>query len=74
MVKVLNSDALVPKADTIKRDIMESFEEEQEKRKILLQVNHECLNICKNNSKISSKFIYYIYYTNRISQAKFHLL
>lgn len=39
MVKVLNSDALVPKADTIKRDIMENFEEEQKKRKILLQVN-----------------------------------
>ena len=39
MVKVLNSDALVPKADTIKGDIMERFEEEQKERKILLQVN-----------------------------------
>ncbi len=38
MVKVLNSDALIPKADTIKRDMMESFEEERKKRKILLQV------------------------------------
>jgi hypothetical protein len=39
MVKVLNSDALVPKADTIKKDVMESFEEERKKRKILFQVN-----------------------------------
>jgi hypothetical protein len=39
MVKVLNPDALVPKADTIKNDIKESFDEEQKKRKILLQVN-----------------------------------
>ncbi len=38
MVKVLNSNALVPKADTIKKDIMESFEEERNKRKILFQV------------------------------------
>jgi hypothetical protein len=38
MVKVLNSDALVPKADTIKNDIMEIFEEERKKRKILLEV------------------------------------
>ncbi|CAB5349096.1 unnamed protein product [Rhizophagus irregularis] len=37
MVKVLNSDALVPKADTIKKDVMESFEEERKKRKILFQ-------------------------------------
>jgi hypothetical protein len=36
---VLNSDALVPKADTIKKDVMESFEEERKKRKILFQVN-----------------------------------
>ena len=36
MVKVLNPDALVPKADTIKRDVMENFEE-RKKRKILLQ-------------------------------------
>ena len=39
MVKVLNPDALVPKADTIKRDVMENFEEERKKRKSLLQVN-----------------------------------
>ena len=39
MVKVLNSDALVPKADTIKGDIMESFKEERKKRKTLLQIN-----------------------------------
>jgi hypothetical protein len=39
MVKVLNSDARVPKADSIKKDIMESFEEERQKRKILFQVN-----------------------------------
>lgn len=39
MVKVLNSDALVPKADTIKKDVMESFEEERKERKILFQVN-----------------------------------
>ncbi|GBC19616.2 zinc finger BED domain-containing protein RICESLEEPER 2-like [Rhizophagus irregularis DAOM 181602=DAOM 197198] len=37
VVKVLNSDALVPKADTIKNDINESFDEERKKRKILLQ-------------------------------------
>ena len=35
MVKVLNSDARVPTADTIKRDIIENFEEEQKKRKFL---------------------------------------
>jgi len=28
MIKLLNSDALVPKADTIKNDMMGSFEEE----------------------------------------------
>jgi hypothetical protein len=39
MVKVLNSDALVPKADIIKNDINEDFDEERKKRKILLQVN-----------------------------------
>jgi len=39
MIKLLNSDALVPKADTIKNDMMGSFEEEREKRKDLLQVN-----------------------------------
>ena len=44
MVKVLNSDAIVPKADSIKKDIMECFEEERKKRKILFQVN-AC--ICK---------------------------
>jgi hypothetical protein len=36
---VLNSNALVPKADTIKKDVMENFEEERKKRKILFQVN-----------------------------------
>jgi hypothetical protein len=39
MIKLLNSDALVPKADTIKNDINESFDKERKKRKILLQVN-----------------------------------
>lgn len=39
MIKVLNPDALIPTADTIKKDIMESFEEEQQKRKILFQVS-----------------------------------
>ena len=39
MVKILNPDALVPTADTIKNDIMESFKEERKKRKILFQVN-----------------------------------
>jgi hypothetical protein len=38
MVKMLNSDALIPTADTIKNDIMEGFEEECKKRKILFQV------------------------------------
>jgi len=35
MVKVLNPDAVIPKADTIKKDIMESYEEEKERRKSL---------------------------------------
>jgi len=35
MIKVLNSDTLIPKADIIKDDIMKCFEKEQEKRKIL---------------------------------------
>jgi hypothetical protein len=39
MVKVLNPDAIVPKADTIKKDIMRDFEEEKNKRKILFQVS-----------------------------------
>jgi hypothetical protein len=39
MVNVLNSDASIPKADTIKEDIMERFKEEREKRKILFKVN-----------------------------------
>ena len=41
---MLNSDALVPKADTIKNDIMDNFKEEQEKRKVLFQVT----NVFKN--------------------------
>jgi len=39
MVKVLNPNALIPKADKIKEDIMKRFKEEREKRKKLLQVN-----------------------------------
>lgn len=38
MVRLLNSDVLIPKADTIKNDIMESFGVEQDKMKILFQV------------------------------------
>jgi hypothetical protein len=38
MVKLLNPDALVPSADTIKSDIIKSFEEEQGKMKKLFQV------------------------------------
>ena len=38
MIKVLNSDALILKTDTIKGDIMEYFEKKQEKKKILFQV------------------------------------
>jgi hypothetical protein len=57
MVKLLNPDALVPKADTIKNDIMETFEEERNKRKVLLQVN---TYMYKNNSKIFLKLILYI--------------
>jgi len=30
---LLNSNALVPKADTIKKDVMENFEEERKKEK-----------------------------------------
>jgi hypothetical protein len=39
MVKLLNPNTLIPKADTIKKDIMESFEEEKKRRKILFQVS-----------------------------------
>ena len=39
MVKMLNTDALVPSADIAKKDIMESFEEEQKKMKKLFQVS-----------------------------------
>lgn len=39
MVKVLNPDAVVPTADTIKKDIMECFEKEQGVRKKLFQVS-----------------------------------
>ena len=39
MIKMLNLDALVPTADTIKNDIMESFNEEYKKRKDLFQVS-----------------------------------
>lgn len=39
MVKVLNPDAVVPTADTIKKDIMESYKEEKERRKGLFQVS-----------------------------------
>jgi hypothetical protein len=38
MIKVLNSDALVPSADTTKNDILESFKVEQKKMKELFQV------------------------------------
>ena len=31
MIKILNSDALVPSADTIKNDILESFKVKQKK-------------------------------------------
>jgi hypothetical protein len=43
MIKILNSDALVPSADTIKNDILESFKVEQKKMSKLFQV---ILNIC----------------------------
>jgi hypothetical protein len=43
MIKILNSDALVPSADTIKNDILESFKMEQKKMSKLFQV---ILNIC----------------------------
>ena len=43
MVKMLNPNALVPSADTVKNDIMKTFEEEQKKMKKLFQV---ILNIC----------------------------
>ncbi len=39
MVKVLNPSAIVPTADTIKKDIMEGFEEEKIKRKKFFQVS-----------------------------------
>ena len=35
---MLNSDALVPSADTVKDEIMKSFEDERKTRKILFQV------------------------------------
>ena len=45
MVKILNSDALVPTADTIKNSVMENFKEECEKRKILFKVRFYFLYI-----------------------------
>src|ERR1044072_6437298 len=38
MIKMLNSDALVPSVDTVKDEIMKSFEDERKTRKILFQV------------------------------------
>ena len=49
MVKVLNPDAKIPKADAIKGYIMDNFNEEREKRKILFQV---MFKYCKNNFKL----------------------
>lgn len=39
MVRMLNPDALVPSADTIKKNVMECFKEEQDKMKKLFQVS-----------------------------------
>src|SRR5215216_4942682 len=38
MIKFLNSDALIPSADTLKKNIMKIFEMEQKKMKKLFQV------------------------------------
>lgn len=51
MIKILNPDTLVPSADTVKNDIMKSYEIEKKKMKTLFQV---ILNIFIN-------FIYNIY-------------
>lgn len=45
MVKMLNPDALVPSADTVKNDIMKIFEEEQKKMKKLFQVSFKYMHI-----------------------------
>ena len=45
MMKMLNPDALVPSADTVKKDIMVSFEEEQKKMKKLFQVSFKYLHM-----------------------------
>ena len=71
MVKVLNSDALVPTADTIKRGIMENFEEERKKRKILFQVN---ICICKIIPNFLKTYVVHYIYIDRIFPAEFHLL
>lgn len=55
MVRMLNPDALVPSADTIKKNIMEYFKEEQEKMKKLFQVSFKFIILLKYN-------IYIIFY------------
>lgn len=68
MIKFLNSNALIPSADTAKKDIMEIFEMEQIKMKMLFQVS------LKFMFYIFLKNIYFKLYFNRIYLKGFHLL
>jgi hypothetical protein len=38
MIKLLNSNAIIPSADTIKNDVLESFKVEQKRMRELFQV------------------------------------
>jgi len=55
MIKMLNSDTLVPSADTVKNDIMKSYEIEKKKIKALFQV---IINIFINNLYIIFIILY----------------
>ena len=61
IIKFLNSNALIPSADTAKKDIMEIFEMEQIKMKMLFQVSLKFMF-----KYIFLKNIYFKLYFNRI--------
>jgi hypothetical protein len=69
MIKFLNSNALIPSADTAKKDIMEIFEMEQIKMKMLFQVSLKFMF-----KYIFLKNIYFKLHFNRIYLEGFHLL
>jgi hypothetical protein len=69
MIKFLNSNAFIPSADTAKKDIMEIFEMEQIKMKMLFQVSLKFMF-----KYIFLKNIYFKLHFNRIYLEGFHLL